>query len=280
MITLGCCSQNFGPLSLDAALRLIHDLGFRYADVSAGKPVGAQVDPLMAAAHPDETGTWIRATARRYGLQLSELMVLRLLIEGQRVYVNDPDPAIREAQLEQFRGLATCAAEAGFHSVMGIPGGPQERLTPEDSWSLTAEMLNAMQEICAARGLVFRIEAIPLRQGGLEGTLRLIREVPGMEYTLDYSHFIAAGIPQDQVEALHPFSGHLHARQGRRGVAQCPLTDGEIDFAPIIASLQRADWEGVMTLEYVDGNGSHPTGPNPVFENVVLAYQLEQMIGR
>jgi hypothetical protein len=129
MIELGCCAFIFGWRSIEDGLRLVADLGFRRADVSAAD-IGekAQVDQQEAAANPSRLGRQARELTARYELVLDELFVCPVFVDGQRVEVNDPDEAKRKTLLSNFDGLCAYAAEAGFQSIMGVPGVPQETL--------------------------------------------------------------------------------------------------------------------------------------------------------
>lgn len=282
MIKIGCCSFDFGPRTLEDALRLIEDLGFRHVDVSAASPgEGAQVDQLAAVTRPNEIADEIRAAASMYELELEEFFITWIFVDGERVDVNHPDPRLRERLIEQFRGLATCAAKAGFESIMGVPGKFQDELGPEGSWQTAIETLRAMQQIAAEQGVQLHVEP---HYGSIvqkpKAALELVEEVPGLRYTLDYSHFAAQGISQEEVAPLHEFTGHMHARQGKRGQPQCPLREGEIDFGPIVQKLKDEGWDGVMAMEYVgraEGPGSEI---NPVFQNVVMAYRLQRLLAQ
>jgi sugar phosphate isomerase/epimerase len=280
MIELGCCAFVFGLRSLDEALRLVSSLGFRHVDVSAAD-IGprAQVDQQVAARHPLEEGRRLRQLARRYGLTLDELFLCPIFVNSRRVEANDPDVSKRTRLLEQFRRLCDYAAAAGLKSVMGVPGVPQEGLSPDRAWELSVRTLTHMVDI--ARGSGVRLNVEPHHGSIVEHPARAVQlalDVPGLTYTLDYAHFAMQAIPESEVFPLHAHTKHMHARQARPGKGGCPIEEGTIDFPAIIADLKTGDWDGVIAMEYF-------AGIEPVlrhsgaFQNVVLAHQLDQLIG-
>ena len=160
---------------------------------------------------------------------------------------------------------------------MGVPGVPQEKLTPAAAWDLSVEMLTEMVDIARRSGVRLNVEP---HHGSIvqdpSKALRLTRDVPDLTYTLDYAHFAMQSIPEQDVFPLHAYTAHMHARQAKPGSGGCPIEEGTIDFAAIIAALKAGSWDGVIAMEYF-------AGVEPVlrhsgtFQNVALAYQLDEM---
>jgi sugar phosphate isomerase/epimerase len=279
VIELGCCAFIFGRRSLEDGLRLVADLGFRHADVSAAD-IGdkAQVDQQEAAVHPGRLGRQTRELAARYELALDELFVCPVFVDGQRVEVNDPDEGKRKLLLRNFDRLCAYAAEAGFASIMGVPGVPQEALRPEEAWDLSVEVLSRMVQIASRRGMRLNVEP---HAGSIVQdprlALKLAQEVPGLTYTLDYSHFISLGYKEEDAMPLHACTQHMHARQARPGAGGCVVAEGTIDFAAIVKRLLAEGWEGVIAMEYFAGR-EPVLRHSGAFQNLVLAYQLDEWI--
>lgn len=262
MTQLGCCAFNFGWLSLDEALRLVRDLGFTHVDIG-----GNQVGQERAATAPAEVGSELKKAARRYDLVPEELFVCNVIVDGTPVAPNHPDPELRAAALERFRGLCACAAEAGFRSIMGVPGTPQPDLGDRAAWTTAVASLTKMVEIAEAYGIRLHVEP---HSGSIAGTpeaaLRLARDVPGLKYTLDYAHFLGQRIPQEEVTPLHAYTGHMHAKPARPGYPKCLAHRNTIDFAAILSDLDRRDWGGVISLECI-GRMDEALG-RPVFQEI------------
>src|SRR5438876_10500924 len=101
-----------------------------------------------------------------------------------------------------------------------------------------------------------------------ERALELVRAVPGLQLTLDYTHFIAAGIAPERVHPLIPYAGHFHARQGAPGMLQAPHDQGTIDYADIVRRLSQAGYAGRLCVEYTWQEWRGGQRPGVVLEGV------------
>jgi sugar phosphate isomerase/epimerase len=278
MIRLGCCTFVLGR-GLEDSLRLARDLGFQHVDVSASR-IGpaAQVDQDQAVLYPDRLAATTRELLARYGLSPDELFNTRLFVNGKQAEINDPDPSVRAAMLPRFQRLCAFAVQAGFKSIMGVPGTPQPAWGPERAWQTSVEMLRAMCKIARVEGIRFNVE--PHTGSILEtpsAALAMTRAVPELAYTLDYSHFVSLGYPESEVAPLHAHAAHVHARQASKDHLYATMADGSIDFASIISALRQAEWDGTIAVEYSTANA---TGlrDNTVVQNVLLACRIEDLI--
>ncbi len=273
-IEIGCCSFVFGGLSLEASLGHCRNLGFRRVDVSAADiGPGAQVDQQAAVARPEATGRRVRDLAAANGLEMEELFLCPVFVEGRRVEVSAPDGEARRKLLENFVGICRFASEAGFRSVMAVPGTPQPGLDDGQAWGHAVPTLRQMVRMAGEHGLDLNVEP---HTGSLieqpAAARRLAEAVPGLAFTLDYAHFVSRGIPQSDVVPLHAFTRHLHARQAKPGDGHCPVEEGEIDFAGIVADLRQRGWCGAITMEYF-GKPEEATA-----QNLRMAEELRRLL--
>jgi sugar phosphate isomerase/epimerase len=278
MIELGCCAFNFQGLSLGEALQLVRHLGFRSVDVGASGP-DAQVNQEAAAARPARVGGELRTLIKRRGLAPIELFCCAVYVDGQPVQANHPDAQVRERMLARFRGLCQCAAEAGFQSLMGVPGRPQETHTRQETWDTAAETLSKMVATAGMYGLAFNVE--PSSSSILhtpQAAERMAQEVPGLGYTLDYAHFYGQSIPQQEVVPLHAYTRHMHAKPARPGVAKCLAHEGEIEFRSILQDLRERDWSGTISMECIYDVNAPSLTAHPAFQSVLLAHQIERIL--
>jgi sugar phosphate isomerase/epimerase len=276
MIQVGCCSFVFGRLDLEESLRLCRTVGFRHVDVSAADiGPGAHVDQQEAAADPEGQASRVRGLADRYGLELEEVFLCPVFVDGKRVEVSHPDAGVRSALLENFRKLCAFTSSAGFKSIMAVPGTPQDGISDEQAWAHAAETLREMASIATDYGVRLSVEP---HAGSLihqpAAALRMAAEVPGLAYTLDYAHYIPAGIPQEDAYPLHEVAGHLHARQANAGSGGCSLEKGTIDFAGIVQDLRARQWDGVIAMEFFGGVNGKAWPEHAVIQNVALAREL------
>ncbi|MFC1462809.1 sugar phosphate isomerase/epimerase family protein [Verrucomicrobiota bacterium] len=279
MIRIGCCSFIFGKLGLEESLELCRVMGFRHVDVSAAD-IGpkAHVDQQEVAADPEGQARRVRELAEQNGLELEEVFLCPVFVDGKRVEVSHPDAGVRSTLLENFRKLCAFTASAGFKSIMAVPGTPQEGVTDERAWENATETLREMVKITSDHGI--RLSTEP-HNGSLihqpEAALRMAEEVPSLTYTLDYAHYIPKGIVQEDAYPLHAYAGHMHARQANPDSGGCALEEGTIDFGGIIRDLNERQWDGVIAMEFFGGVDDKTWKEHAVIQNVALAQQLSAL---
>jgi sugar phosphate isomerase/epimerase len=250
-------------------------------DVSAADiGPGAHVDQEEAAARPEECGRRVRELAQANELELEELFVCPVFVDGRRVEVSHPDAEVRARLLERFDGICAFARAAGFRSVMGVPGTPQPGISLAEAWSNATGTLRAMVRIAADHGVRLNVE--PHTRSLIEqpaDALALAGEVPGLTFTLDYSHFVSRGIPEEDVYPLHARTAHMHARQARPGSGGCAVEEGTIAYEKLIEELQSRSWDGVIAMELFGKVGAAPWNGHAVVQNVALAHRLAALAG-
>jgi len=109
---------------------------------------------------------------------------------------------------------------------------------------------------------------------------RMCSEVPGLGLTLDYSHFIDPGYTQLDVESLHRFARHFHARQAAPGRRVEKVGKGTIDFRRILSLLQRDKYDGVIAVEYVECETTRACGVDVWTETVRMKTELERLMNQ
>lgn len=279
MITIGCCAFAFKGWPLDKALAFAADAGFTHVSVGANH-AAAQVNPLEAAARPEPVGLRVRELAARHGLTLVELFICPVTVEpGRAVEPNDPDPAARAAMLDVFEGLCRFAAEAGFANVMGVPGVARQGRSEADDFALAAETLGRMVGLAERAGVRFTVEA---HSGSIVNeparALRLLEAVPGLMLTLDYAHFIGAGIDAQAVRPLHPHAFHVHAKPSRPGKPVCPLAENATDFRAILTDLHAGGYAGVISTECFGDTATSDFLAHPATKAITLAAELHRVV--
>jgi sugar phosphate isomerase/epimerase len=99
---------------------------------------------------------------------------------------------------------------------------------------------------------------------------RLVRSVPGLTLTLDYTHFTRKGIPDTVVEPLIKYATHFHSRGARKGRLQTSLKKNTIDYQRILEVMQATDYSGHLGLEYVWIDWEHCNEVDNVSETILL----------
>jgi len=192
---------------------------------------------------------------------------------GHDLNLTSPDAEQRRCTLERL----TTAAEAlrilgGGHYVIH-PGGEDQRWIWErqQRLDLSVKGLTRVWEECRRRGLTLIVETpLPHLLGGqMEDLAWIMDRLPdvGVGMCLDTSHTALGG---QLFEAIERFGGRfLHVQASdNHGHTDDHLVpgDGLIDWARVIASLERVGYDGVFMLE-VAGGGNVP-------EHVVRAASL------
>jgi sugar phosphate isomerase/epimerase len=107
-----------------------------------------------------------------------------------------------------------------------------------------------------------------------ERALDLLERAPGLELTLDYSHFVYQDIPQDEIDPLVPHARHFHARGARPGRMQAPLKESVVDFERMLDLADRAGYDGYVGLEYVWLDWEHCNECDNLAETILLRDRL------
>ena len=249
MMRIAGATFSFGDLTLEESVEVVKDIGFDLVDVGAGWDNYHQVMPQEAVDDPDGQAERLRRVMDQNGIGICELFIMHF---GKPI--NHPDPEVRRWTLGMFEGITAFAEKAGFESVMMIPGPVHDELgqTPHQAFDTAVEVLRAMVATAEDRGLLCNIEPCfgSIAQQPAEA-IRLVEAVPGLGLTLDYAHQVQLGLSQEEIEVLHPYARHLHAKQSAPGAFQARPDEGVIDFDRIIRKLRSDAYEGVVCVEFV-----------------------------
>ena len=125
-------------------------------------------------------------------------------------------------------------------------------------------------------GLIFGTEA---HTGSVADTParaeRLVREVPGLTLTLDYTHFAIEGIPDSEVEPLIKYASHFHARGAAKGVLQAVIGENTIDYPRIVEVMQQVGYEGFIGVEYIWMEWQNANRVDNISEGIQLRKVME-----
>ena len=249
MIRIACATFSFGDLTLEESAEVVNRLGFNLVDVGAGWSNYHQIMPQEAAEDPSGQADRLRRVMDQHGLAVSELFIMHF---GKPI--NYPDPAVREWTQDMFDGITTFAQKAGFDSVMMIPGHVHDDLgqEPDEAFDISVRELQAMVSVAGEKGLQCNIEpcvgSIAERPAD---AVRLLQAVPGLGLTLDYAHQVQLGLGAEEIEPLHAYAKHFHAKQSAPGAFQARPDEGAIDFRRMLLKLKADDYDGVVCVEFV-----------------------------
>jgi len=163
------------------------------------------------------------------------------------------------------------AAAAGSKHVTALPGVYFDSEKSFDSWQRSCEELSWRVEQAERQRIVFSVEA---HVGSLvpnpKAALRLVRDVPGLTLTLDYTHFTRAGLPDRAAEPLIAHASHFHARGARKGRLQTSFQQNTIDYGRVLRAMQKAEYRGYVGVEYVWIDWEHCNEVDNLSETIQL----------
>ena len=166
--------------------------------------------------------------------------------------INHPDNGIRTASRETFQKTIEYTEKLGGKHVSILPGVYFDQEAESKSWKRCVEELKWRLQIASDAGITFAIEAhigsiVPTP----EDVLRLIKELPNLSLTLDFTHFTKMGIPDQRVEPLISHASHFHARGAALGQLQTILSENTIDYPRIAEIMKETHYNGFIGIEYV-----------------------------
>jgi sugar phosphate isomerase/epimerase len=248
MPDFSCADFTFPMLDRRQAFSLLRLLSFHRVDLGLFERNDHVRTSTMLASQKRFTADILEDLDRT---ELSPADVfLQIGPDPHQASTNDPQARVRTENRAIFeRALEFCSALGSKH-LTGLPGvshGNTER-----DFAYAVEETQWRVELCRAAGVTYAIEPhIRSICSDIASTQRLLNAVTGLTLTLDYGHFIAAGINSEEVHPLLPSASHLHIRGGAPGSLQTSLAENTIDFPAVLERLHTLNFDGVLSLEYV-----------------------------
>lgn len=245
-----CTSWSWSLLPFEDVVRVMSILGFRAIDVG-GFTGWAHYDANDLAAQPEGMAKTLKDISQRHNVQLTDL-ILTFGGDLNEHCVNDPDQKVRAKNVETFKRLGDFCNQAGIPGMTLLPGVEHPAVGRSGSFDLSVQGL--MPLAAAGRDAGLRVSFEPHLESiseSPEDALKLVQQVEHLTFTLDYSHFVAQGYTDDQIEPLLEHAGHFHVRQSKKGENQCRTHEGSIDFDRALSRLQALGYQGWVAFEYV-----------------------------
>ena len=249
-LKLACADFTFPLLPHDGALDLIALLGFDGVDIGLFEG-RSHLWPSQVFSAPARAGAQLGRKLAGRGLRCADVF-----LQADPTFipyaVNHPEAARRRRARDWFLKTLDYAAAAGASHVTTLPGVYFDDEKPAGSWQRSCDELAWRVEQANQHRIVFSVEA---HVGSLvprpKEALRLVRSVPGLTLTLDYTHFTRCGMPDIAVEPLIAHASHFHARGARKGRLQASFNQNTIDYARVLQAMQKVNYRGYVGVEYV-----------------------------
>lgn len=245
-LEFSCHTWAFNDLTLPEALGTIARMGFRYVDIGSG----ANFNAARAAERPQAVASDIKDDLAMFNLQLADLYLML-----PRISLDSEDK--RQAEISLFKALMPFARVLGTPGITLSPGlaHPAEDVEAQDR---TIAALREMVKMGQDAGLRVSIEPhLDSMAPTPEAALKLMKDVPGLEITLDWAHMICQGARDKDVLALLPYVRHAQVRQAARRKLQTPFSKGSLNVDEVLAALADVNYEGVICVEYMKTVGWH-----------------------
>jgi D-psicose/D-tagatose/L-ribulose 3-epimerase len=224
---------------------------------------GLEIAPFTLSDAPERISTAeagkIRATVEASGLVVTGLHWL--LVKPEGLSLTDPDPTMRSRTLDvMIRLTGLCAGLGGTVLVHGSP--KQRQIAPGEThavaWARLQDGLAQVALAAAKAGVTYCIEPLSRQETSVVNTIaeaaELVRSInhPHLRTMIDCS---AAGLTEtcslpSLIERRLPTGLIAHVQvndPNRRGPGQ-----GAMQFAPILAALQRQQYAGTIAVEPFD----------------------------
>lgn len=246
---LACADFTWPLLPHQDVLRLIRMLDLEAVDLGifGGR---SHVRPEMVRADIPMWSGILGERLDQSGLELADLFYQA--VDFETMAVNHPDAAQQveaKAAFEDMLELAYRLHAPGMTVLPGVRFGDEPW---EEALRRASEGLQWRLHEAAKRGIRLSIEG---HLGSIVDTperiLQLLEMTPGLELTLDYTHFTSTGIPDHEVEPLLAHARHFHCRGAARGRLQTSFAENVIDYGRIIDRMREIGYDGYFAIEYV-----------------------------
>lgn len=249
-LKLACADFSFPLLPHDHVLDLIATLGIQGVDIGLFEG-RTHLWPSKVLRDICKASSDLAHRLRDRGLKPADISV-HPVSDFHSLAPNHPDPKKRRVARELCLRTLEFTSRCGGRHVTMLPGVHYKTESYSESLKRCSEELAWRCEKAQEHGITFSVEA---HIGSIVPTpaaaAKLVRMTPGLTLTVDYTHFVRAGIPESQIEPLVQFASHFHARAGCKGRLQASFKHNTIDYARILRAMKSAGYNGYVALEYV-----------------------------
>lgn len=266
---LACADFTFPLLSHDKALDLIALLEFDGVDVGLFES-RSHLWPSRVFENVSRSAGELARKLRDRGLALADVF-LQTAPDFASLAPNHPDPEVRRRARDWFERAVEFAAEGGCRHVSALPGVHFEGVPESESLGRCRDELAWRVETARGREIVFSVEA---HVGSIAPTPQaaagLVKSVPGLTLTLDYTHFTRSGVPDVEVEPLVAHASHFHARGARPGRLQASFQENVVDYGRVLDIMEQVGYAGYVGVEYVWIDWEHCNEVDNLSETILM----------
>ena len=267
-LKLACADFTFPLLPHDNVLKLIAMLDLQGVDIGLFDQ-RSHLWPSREFENVTQSARQLKNKLAALGLQAADIF-LQMAPDFQLYAVNHPDAERRAHARDWFSKALVYANECGAKHVTTLPGVHFATESRNASLNRAVEELRWRVEQAQQQGIVFGVEA---HVGSIVpdpmSAEHLIKRVPGLTLTLDYTHFTRAGTPDAVIEPLIKYASHFHIRGARTGRLQESFARNTIDYGRVFAAIQANHYQGWLGIEYTWQDWEHCNECDNVSETIL-----------
>lgn len=276
----GYVTNGFLDHSLEQVLEVLERLGYRGIGITLGP---AHLDPFTVdAAHLRRARRQLAAAGLEPVIETGGRYVLDAFRKHRPSLVSREDGA-RQRRVTFIRRAIEIATELEAKVVSVWSGTPLPGTGAESCWQRLEACLPGVLETAARAGVKLGFEPEPgMFIESLADYAELRRRLPhpALGLTLDLGHLAVTEsephAPHLRAVASDLVNVHIDDCRGRRH-EHLPLGEGEVDFAPLLAELARADYRGLILVEL--SRHSHEA-PLQAQRSILFLRHLETVLAR
>jgi sugar phosphate isomerase/epimerase len=275
---LACADFTWPLLPHQDVLRLIRMLDLDAVDLGifGGR---SHVRPEVVRADIPMWSGILSERLTQAGLELADLFYQA--VDFETMAVNHPDRGQQEEAQAAFRDMLELAYRLHAPGMTVLPGVRFGDEPWEESMRRASEGLKWRVDEAARRGIRLSIEA---HLGSIvdtpEKVLQLVDITPGLELTLDYTHFTSMGMPDEEIEPLLAYARHFHCRGATKGRLQTSFAENVIDYGRIIERMREIGYDGYFAIEYVWQDWEDNNKNENVCETILFRDFARERLGR
>lgn len=270
-----CSDFTFPLLSHDHSLDLIKMLGVKAVDIGLFEK-RSHLWPSEEFKNITKNARKLARNLSNRGLKLADVFV-QATGDAVTQAPNNPSKRCRNKLRKIILQTLEYAAQANCSHVTATPGVYFKEESKADSFARSCEELSWQCAQAQSMGITFSVEpGIGSIAPVPKQAMKLVKSVPGLTLTLDYTHFTSIGIPDAQIEPLIQHSSHFHARGACKGALQSSVKDNTIDYARIMKVMHRTGYRGYIELEYVWTEFENCTRVDNISETILLREVIQK----
>ncbi len=268
-LKLACADFTFPLLPHNCVLDLISMLEFDGVDIGLFEG-RSHLWPSREFKSLTKSGKALGRKLADRGLRCADIF-LQMDPNFTSYAINHPEAKRRGHARDWFLKTLDYANACGARHVTTLPGVYFENEKPADSWQRTCVELAWRVEQSKKNKIIFGVEAhVGSIAPNPKAAWQLVRDVPGLTLTLDYTHFTRDGLPDSAVEPLIAHASHFHARCARQSRLQTSFKENKIDYACVLRAMKKVGYSGYVGVEYVWIDWEHCNEVDNLSETIQL----------